>query len=186
MNSLRRLQPGSTPNRRTSGLLLACVAILLAAPAFTRQSDRDPEAVSPLGRLLFAKQEDPSTAEAFQLVDTARAALAAARGDNQFRVAVLNLGNALDDVWRYREATSVYSRGLSRFPKDGELFLRRGASSLRLRNFNRALDDLRSAVKFLDESFESRYRLGLAQFVTRDYRRAGRTMLGAVALWGRR
>ncbi len=160
---------------------LLFAGVLLAVPGSARQSDRDPEASSPLGRLLFARLDDASNAEAFQLVRDARTAVDATRTDAQFRTAILDLGLALEGVWRYREAVSVYSRGLSRFSNDGELFLRRGTSSLRLRNFERALNDLRTAVKLLDSSFESHYRLGLAQFVTRDYRRAGKTMELAAA-----
>lgn len=162
----------------------ALVLCLEAPAAQARQAVRDPEAVSPLGRLLFAKAEDADTAEAFRTLETARVALDAARSDRQFRTAALGLGRALDAVWRYREAVSVYSRGLSRFADDGELLVRRGTSSTRLRNFDRALDDLRRAVRRSEESFEGHYRLGLVQFVTRDFRRAARTLGQAALLAG--
>ena len=155
---------------------VAVVLVLLVATtgsASAQQADRDAEAVSPLGRLLYAKTETEAPA-LFQQVDAARRAASASSRPS--RDALLELGLALDAVWKYREAVSVYSTALSRFGNDGEIYLRRGLSSLRLRNVNRAVEDLRQAVRFNQGSFEARYRLGLAYFVDGEFRRAFRTL----------
>ena len=166
-----------TPRSRwASPLLTAITALLLACavgPASAQQADRDAEAVSPLGRLLYAKSSTEAP-QLFQQLDAARQKVGASRQPD--RDTLLELGQALDAVWKYREAVSVYSTGLSRLGEDWEFFLRRGLSSLRLRNIERAVDDLRQAVRFNQGSFEARYRLGLAYFVDGEFRRAFRTL----------
>lgn len=186
--ALEEPAPGGSRSERSPGgpkiWLASCFALLLGIvlpPAgLAQQSGRDAEAVSPLGRLLYAKT--PAEAPAlFQSLEAARQRVAS-QGGRPSRDALLELGQALDAVWKYREAVSVYSTGLSRLGRDGEFFLRRGLSSLRLRNVERALEDLRQAVRFNQGSFEARYRLGLAYFVDGEFRRAFRTLEEARAL----
>lgn len=155
--------------------MLAVVLLMLGTSDVlsAQQADRDAEAVSPLGRLLYAKTPEEAPA-LFQQLDAARQKVGTSSRPD--RDALLELGQALDAVWKYREAVSVYSTGLSRLGEDGEFFLRRGVSSLRLRNYERAVDDLRQAVRFNQGSFEARYRLGLAYFVDGEFRRAYRTL----------
>lgn len=162
--------------------LAVVLALCLVPPGVggARQPTSDPEAVSPHGRLLFARAENDSTADAFSEVAAAQADFGQAGSDREFRAAALRLGRALDAVWRYREAVSVYSRGLSRLGEDGDLFLRRGTSLLRIRNFQRALDDLRRANRLLEGNYEGLYRYGLALFVNRDFKRSAKTLEQAV------
>lgn len=169
----RGVPSGSAAARRWTAALAVVICVAGVGPARSQQGDRDAEAVSPLGRLLYAKT--PTEAPAlFQQLEAAREKVGASSRPS--RDALLELGLALDAVWKYREAVSVYSTGLSRFGDDGELYLRRGLSSLRLRNIERAVEDLRQAVRFNQGSFEARYRLGLAYFVEGEFRRAFRTL----------
>lgn len=162
----------------------AVAAVTPAEPAAPR---RDPEAISLLGRPLYATPatSDPTRLES-DLAD-ARAALAADDSDPRNWIWV---GRRLGYLWRMREAIDVYTRAIERFPEYAPLYRHRGHRYISVREFDQAIVDLERATQLIlgkpDEiepdgapnarnipltttGFNVWYHLGVARFLKGDY-----------------
>jgi Tfp pilus assembly protein PilF len=176
--------------------LVAAIALVPAArPAVAQPgggpvADKTPETTSLLGKPLYAIALEPQAKAA------AEARVAAARADAEKSPesadAALWLGRQLAAAGRVREAVSVYSRALEKFPADARLYRHRGHRYVTLRQFDKAVADLEKAVTLVagkadvqepttaDRSVMSSetlhygiwYHLGLAYYLKGDFQGA--------------
>ncbi len=123
-------------------VLLACAAERTSKSAVERF-----EAVSLLGDTLVA----PSLPDSLRLVreaqlSEAREELERSPGDPD---AWIWVGRRAAYLGRYREAISVYTEALSRFPEDARLYRHRGHRYITIRQFDRAVQDLERAAELV-------------------------------------
>jgi len=62
---------------------------------------------------------------------------------------IIWLGRRLAYLWRYREAISVYSRGIALHPNYAKLYRHRGHRYLTIREFDKAIADFKKAAKLI-------------------------------------
>ncbi len=58
---------------------------------------------------------------------------------------IIWLGRRMAYLWRYREAITIFTRGIKRFPQDARLYRHRGHRYITLREFDKAIEDLQKA-----------------------------------------
>ena len=147
--------------------VLSCAGQPLRAP-----SEVPVEAVSLLGRKLYALSDDP-------LVVSARARLAATPKDAAL---ALELSKAQAARRQYREAITTCTRALESAPENADLYLERGHRELGLRELQMAQTDLQRAVELSPKRLEAHYHLGLAHYFLRDFAGAAASFDQALAL----
>jgi len=159
----------SRPFPRTGGLVaftLAAATVALAAPPAARaqrQVPPRPEATSLLGTPLYAlpdttgalPKSDSALARHPRNIDTLLAAAAARAG-----------------LWRYRDAITLYTKGMAIAPRDARLYRFRGHRYISLRRFGDAVRDLRRGWQLDSMSYDIAYHLGLAYYMQGDFKRA--------------
>lgn len=123
-------------------MALLCVAVGCAGGG--DRSPRGPEAVSLLGKPLTSPTLAPETRELFERrLASAQRQFDAAPDDE---LAIVWLGRRTAYLGRYREAISIYTRGLALHPESAWLLRHRGHRFLTLRNLDDAIADLRRAA----------------------------------------
>ncbi|MDT8342578.1 MAG: hypothetical protein RQ751_13790 [Longimicrobiales bacterium] len=147
------------PNSRPTFLLLTAV-LALAAPACRPEPVGEAEsnaaisrpdgveAISLLGEPLTAPDLPDAVRAAFQEnLLVARAAYDLDRADAD---AIIWLGRRTAYLGRYREAIEIYSRGLVLHPDEARLLRHRGHRWITVREFDRAIEDLKTAVRLIE------------------------------------
>jgi tetratricopeptide (TPR) repeat protein len=138
-------------------------ALILAAALTGQAQDPKPELISPLGTKHFAKADDKG--------DIAKAqAEAAAQPKNIDRL--MALGRAQSIVWRYQDAIATYTRALEIALDDARLYRHRGHRYISLRQFDKAVADLKRASQLNDRDFDIWYHLGLAHYLRGEFAQA--------------
>ena len=104
-----------------------------------------PEAVSLLGRPLFP----PKLAEGQkdQLLEQYLAAKADYDVDPADPDRIIWFGRRAAYLWRYREAIEIFSNGIEEHPTDPRLYRHRGHRYITVREFTKAIADLRKAAE---------------------------------------
>ncbi len=151
-------------------LILVCS--LLAAPALAAE----PELVSPLGKQLYALEDTKGA------VVKADAALAADPGNPDM---VLAAARARDELWRYREAIEMYSRGVASAPGDFRFWRFRGHRYISTRQFAKAIADMEKASALASSSFDVAYHLGLSYYLSGRYDKAAQAYGRCLDMAGR-
>lgn len=103
------------------------------------------------------------------------------------------LGRRLAYLWRYKDAREVFSKGIAKFPNDARFYRHRGHRYISIREFDKAIEDLKKAAELVrgkpDEiepdgqpnkfniptsTLQSNtwYHLGLAYYLKGDFRNA--------------
>lgn len=126
-----------------------------------------PEATSLLGLPLYAR-DALAGKDLLQLERRLAGARAAAEGAPEDSGKLLELARGLAELSRYREAISVYTQGLRRWPDDSRFFEQRGRRRINLRQFAAARKDLEQARKLAPGPDTLLY-LGLTHYLERDY-----------------
>jgi dipeptidyl aminopeptidase/acylaminoacyl peptidase len=112
-----------------------------------KEAARVPEATSLLGQALFPPPIEEKQKKALE-ENLAQAEAAYARDpDNADNI--LWLGRRLAYLSRYREAISVFSRGVALFPEDIRFLRHRGHRYVTLREFDKAVADLEKAADLI-------------------------------------
>jgi tetratricopeptide (TPR) repeat protein len=177
--------------RRGARLLLVAAAFL-AAPARAQAPEPKPEAVSLLGKPLFAPPVPAANRQ--RLEDDLARARADFERDPGSAEAIIWLGRRLAYVSRFREAIEVYTGGIAKHPEDVRLYRHRGHRFITVREIDKALADLEKAAALIrgknppDEvepdgtpgprpptattRYNVYYHLGLAHYLKGDFEKA--------------
>ena len=106
------------------------------------------EAISLMGEELRAPNfPDDVRARYEENLAAAQAAYEAAPQDAD---SIIWLGRRTAYLGRYREAIDIYTRGIELHPEDARLYRHRGHRYLSVREFERAIDDFRQAVRLIE------------------------------------
>jgi tetratricopeptide (TPR) repeat protein len=151
-----------TAFRPTRFRLAFAVSALVAATLATAQ-DPKPELISPLGAKHFAKADEKG--------DIAKAETEVA-ADPKNVDRLLALARAQSAAWRYRDAIATYTRALEFAPQDARLFRHRGHRYISVRQFDKAVADLKRAAQINDRDFDIWYHLGLAHYLHGEFAEA--------------
>ena len=183
-------------------LLLALAVLAVFMPAATLAQGRPaaiaspaPEATSVSGRPLYAP---PIAAERGKALEEnlARAAADFAKRPDDVE-AIIWLGRRTAYVNRFRDAINIFTRGIARHPDDIRLYRHRGHRYISVRDFDKAIADLKRATRLIAEKnipdqvepdgdpnpqntptstshFNIWYHLGLAYYLEGDFENAAR------------
>ncbi|WP_031498326.1 tetratricopeptide repeat protein [Bryobacter aggregatus] len=122
-----------------------------------------PQAASLGGNALFApKDPDGRIAKAYE-------ALAKAPNDPEEYV---KAGRVMESVLHFRDAVTLYTNAIEKFPKDYRFYRLRGQRYITTRQFDLAIADLKTATSHGTGSFEPAYYLGLAYYFNGDHEKA--------------
>ncbi len=148
---------------------------------------RPAEAVSLLGRPLYAAPPDVDRSKLEAQLESARANLEAHPDDPE---AIVWVGRRLGYLWRMSEAIEVYTKGIQSHRKYAPLYRHRGHRYISVRQFDNAIADLTTASRLItgqpDEieqdgmpnkrntpltttAFNVWYHLGLAKYLKGDF-----------------
>src|SRR5687767_15919090 len=109
-------------------------------------------------------------------IKTARAALAANPKDI---ARIIDLGVAQSGARQFREAIATFTRGLEIEPNNALLLRWRGHRYLSVREFDRALADLKRGARIDSSIYGIWYHLGVVQFVRGDFAAAAESFARA-------
>jgi tetratricopeptide (TPR) repeat protein len=140
------------------------LAITLTGVALA-QTIGTPEYISPSGQKYYAQTDEKN------VVAEAEKKLAAEPQNIDLLIA---LGRAQASVWRYRDAIATYTRGIAIAPKNAMLYRHRGHRYITLRMFDKAVKDLELAAKLNDRDYDIWYHLGLAYYLTSEFKKAAK------------
>ena len=101
------------------------------------------EAVSLFGKPLYPPPLPAKTSK--ELEENLAKARAAYEQDPGSAETTIWLGRRMAYLWRYRDAITIFTRGMKRFPQDARLYRHRGHRYITLREFDRAIEDLQKA-----------------------------------------
>jgi len=189
--------PRAPVRRNAARALLAVLILLLAGCAGRGEGRRDrvlpegAETFSLLGKPLFPPELGPEEREKRRAnLERARAAY---KRDPSDVDAIIWLGRRTAYLGRYRDAVTIFTGGIRRFPQEPRLYRHRGHRYITLRRFEDAIWDLDRAARLV-EGQEDRvepdglpnarneprstlqtnigYHLGLARFLRAEYREA--------------
>jgi len=104
-----------------------------------------PEAVSLLGRPLFPPELPKGQKE--KLLEQYLAAKADYDVDPANPDRIIWFGRRAAYLWRYREAIEIFSKGIEEHPADPRLYRHRGHRYITVREFTKAIEDLRKAAE---------------------------------------
>jgi tetratricopeptide (TPR) repeat protein len=76
---------------------------------------------------------------------------------------------AREDVWRYKEAIELYTKGIAVAPDDYRFYLGRAHRLIRFRRFAEALDDLNRSFEHDPYGFNTAYLRGLVHYLQGDF-----------------
>jgi len=144
--------------------------VLNGAQSAAQQNEKEPEAVSLLGRKIHAAPAEGEELAKLQakLEETARAVEA----DPANVETIIAYGRALGGLWRFHEAIEVYSKGIASHPDEAMLYRHRGHRYISIREFGKAASDLAKAASLNDKDFDIWYHLGLAHYLLGEFDKA--------------
>jgi tetratricopeptide (TPR) repeat protein len=155
-------------------LLMVLVGSVEAVSAQgTPAKESKPELVSLLGIKLYAKKDEKGD------VATAEKKLA---GDPKNIDLLIALGRAQGTIWRFNEAVATFTQAIKLDPNNSRLYRLRGHRYISLRQFDKALVDLKQAAvlnghggKDADLDFDILYHLALAFYLKGEFAKASET-----------
>jgi tetratricopeptide (TPR) repeat protein len=143
---------------------------ILVFVAVVQAQDAKPELVSPLGVKHFANKDEKG--------DVAAAEKNQAADPNNVEL-IIALGRAQAGVWRYNDAIVTYTRGIKLAPGNAMLYRLRGHRYITLRQFDKALADMKEAARLngeggknADLDFDIWYHLALAHYLKGEFAKA--------------
>ncbi len=143
---------------------LTTVIMLLCALSLKAQTpDSKPEITSLLNVKHYANPDEKG--------EIAKAQEKLASDPNNIEL-IITLGRAQASVWRYHDAIETYTAGTKKAPGDARLYRHRGHRYISIRQFDKAVDDMKRASEINDHDFDIWYHLGLAHYLKGDFARA--------------
>jgi tetratricopeptide (TPR) repeat protein len=133
------------------------VAALFAACSLVRGSEEEPEAISLLGKQLYAPAATEPCDCSLGLGTSSR---------EQFVDSLIAMGQRMSRAWRFRDAVTMYTRGIDLTPDEPRLYRHRGHRFITLRRFSDAVADLDRAHALDSTSFDIEYHRGLAYYLS--------------------
>ena len=137
------------------GALLAALTLAVAGCAASSSSSLTPEtapraeAMSLLGRPLFAPAIEPATREGMeQQLAEARARYNENPNDAD---AIIWLGRRLAYLGYYRDAIDTFTEGIRKHPEDARMYRHRGHRFITTRQISRAVADLETAAELMHD-----------------------------------
>lgn len=124
-----------------------------ATPGFVNDTSPRVEALSLLGRPLFAPPLPPEVRERLER-DLAEARAAYERNPADAD-AIIWLGRRLAYLGRYRAAIDVFTEGVDKHPGDARMYRHRGHRYITTRQFSRAITDLERAAELVEGTADS-------------------------------
>lgn len=111
--------------------------------------------------------------------------IAACRAEPENYEGLLSLADALCWQLRFREAIDALTRAIALAPERIEAYRKRGPKYLDTLQFGAALDDYTRCERADGVSVESRYRIGMAHYMLREYDAAAAAFSDSLALVSR-
>ena len=108
--------------------------------------------------------------------------IAACRAEPENYEGLLSLADALCWQLRFREAIDALTRAIALAPERIEAYRKRGPKYLDTLQFGAALDDYTRCERADGVSVESRYRVGMAQYMLQNYDAATAAFAGSLAI----
>lgn len=142
-------------------LLVAAGCRRGSARAASAEPEREPEAMSLLGRPLYAPPDTGPQVGGF-----------AASSREEMIEHFIATGRELASQWHYRQALDLYTRAIELAPDDARLYRHRGHRYITLRQFEDAARDLDRAAELDSTSFDIAYHQGLAHYLLGHFARA--------------
>ena len=172
-----------------------CLSLLLTACSSESEAPQDKtesyQAISALGDTLYAPALDDSVRQKFENK------LDEAAGDYEKNPrdaeAIIWYGRRTAYLGRYDEAIAIFSEGIEKHPEDPRFYRHRGHRYITTRQFDKAISDLKEAVKLIEGTGDQIepdglpnagnkprstlhtniwYHLGLAQYLKEDFESA--------------
>jgi tetratricopeptide (TPR) repeat protein len=143
--------------------ILFSTTSICAQSAQPAQSETKPEIVSLLGVRHYAQSDDKG--------EIAKARERLASDPNNVEL-IIALGRAQASVWRYNDAIETYTRGLKIAPENAMLYRHRGHRYISIRQFDKAVTDLKRASELKRDDFDIWYHLGLAYYLKGEFAKA--------------
>jgi len=157
------------------GLSLLFLAVsqkisLLASSTNQEKIEDKPEVISLLGKKLYAT---PAQGEALlELKKELEKARKDFEADPQNPELIIMFGRRLAYLWRYHEAIDVFTKGIEKNPNYAMLYRHRGHRYISIREFEKAVADLKKAADLDRKNFDIWYHLGLAFYLKGDFQKA--------------
>ena len=149
----------------TRSNLVRATLLTMAIPFSVSAQTAKPEARSLLGQSLYPL---PDTTGAIAKADSALA-----RNPRNIDT-LIAAGAARANLWHYKDAIALYTRGLKIAPGDARLYRYRGHRYISLRQFKDAIRDLERGSKLDAMSYDIAYHLGLAHYMAGDFKAAAK------------
>lgn len=173
-------------------IVLNCMLFLSACSSGDHSLDEfsgsSYQAISALGDTLYAPPLDPDTESRFKTeLKTAETKYKTQPGDAE---TIISYGRHTASMGNYQKAVFIFSQGIEEHPKDARFYRHRGHRYIILREFDKAIDDLKRATELIygsedqpepegsiNESdalrsklhFDIWYHLGLAHYLIAEY-----------------
>lgn len=186
------LYPNFTVMKYSILIVTSCILFVHACssggPSPDEFSEPPYQAISALGDTLYAPTLDPDTESRFETeLQTAEANYRSRPKDAD---AILSYGRHVAYLGNYQKAVAIFSEGIEKHPGDARFYRHRGRRYITLREFDKAIEDLKRASELIfstddqpesagttAENDESRstlqsniwYHLGLAYYLTAQY-----------------
>ena len=109
--------------------------------------ERKPEAISQLGRPLFAQPAEGDSATLERNLEQAQQQL---RENPDLPDRIVWVGRRLGYLWRMNEAIEVFADGIRLFPEYAPFYRHRGHRYISLRRFDEAIADFEKAVRLIE------------------------------------
>jgi tetratricopeptide (TPR) repeat protein len=95
---------------------------------------------------------------------------------------LIALGRAQANVWQYHDAIDTYSRATRIAPDNALLYRHRGHRYISIREFDKALKDLKRAAQLNDHDYDIWYHLGLAYYLKGEFASAAEAYKSCLAV----
>lgn len=126
------------------GLLLLCYFFACCHSDSTTQEDKEPAATSLNGEPLYASA--PAQKILIQLQEKEKSY----RVESDDPDNIIWYGRFLAYAGRYQQAIAIFSEGIERFPDDARFYRHRGHRYITIREFEKAIEDLKKAALLID------------------------------------
>ncbi len=146
--------------------VVAAMVAMNCAPSQEEPDVVEQNELSPLGIPMIPQEATADEAERIRRADEALAA------DPDSVDLLIEAALAREDVWRYKEAIELYTKGIVVAPDDYRFYLGRAHRLIRLRRFTEALDDLNRSFERDPYGFNTAYLRGLVHYLQGDFEAA--------------
>lgn len=132
-------------------IVTSCILLANACSSGDHPPDKFPDssyqAISALGDTLYAPPLEPDTESRFKTeLESSHAKYESNPGNAE---AILGYGRETANMGNFRKAILIYSEGIENHPKDARFYRHRGHRYITIRDFDKAIDDLKRATELI-------------------------------------